>query len=230
MKTVYIGDLHGKLHIAEQVFINYDESWTKVFIGDYIDSFDHDVDREIETLATVLDAAETRSDVIMLLGNHEASYMNPAYACSGWHQDTQEEFDKLQSRLVLTARYYTLIDDVLATHAGVSKIWLDAHNYTAETSTDIASILNHCAISELHEVGYARYGKHECGGPLWCDYYSEFVPIEGVKQVFGHSAHRKSHYGVLKKGSNYNIDALDFTNQVLEHVDDMFVIRTLFED
>ena len=45
------------------------------------------------------------------------------------------------------------------------------------------------------------------GGLYWNDFNSEFEPIEGVKQVFGHTHYRYN--GALKtNGDNYNIDCL----------------------
>ena len=101
---------------------------------------------------------------------------------------------------------------VLVTHAGVTQKWLDT------IELDLNLIMLHDNESEWNMIGRARGGGHRCGGPVWCDYWAEFKPIPGIKQVFGHTQHRKvgeARGVVTQDGKNFNIDCLDTSNEVL---------------
>jgi hypothetical protein len=59
--------------------------------------------------------------------------------------------------------------------------------------------------SPFYQVGHARGGFYPCGGPLWCDFFAEFEPLDEVIQVFGHTPVASPQ----KMGNAYAIDCLN---------------------
>lgn len=105
--------------------------------------------------------------------------------------------------------------DILFTHAGVSNTWLP--KYIPRNVNSIVAFLENCSRDKLFEVGRARGGFYKCGGPLWCDFHEEFMYIEGVTQIFGHSAFRPdpNAQGPIAIEWSINIDNLDTSSTIL---------------
>ena len=216
MDTLVVGDLHGKVEIAEEVL--GDKGTNKIiFIGDYLDSFDRRVEDQIKLLDLVLDACESNPETVYaLLGNHELSYMDATQRCSGWKLTTQfsvdERLARMQKVLVPAVQHDA---GWLLTHAGVSKQWASRFKGPPEEAVQT------CTEDELFVVGRSRGGVANCGGPLWCDYYDEFLPIPGLRQIFGHTARTESVPGIrTDDGENYCIDCLDRTKEILRIKED----------
>jgi hypothetical protein len=57
-------------------------------------------------------------------------------------------------------------------------------------------------------VGHARGGV-SYGGPVWCDFNKEFKPIEGVRQIFGHTPGRNIRVRYHHMIEDYCVDCLD---------------------
>ena len=54
----------------------------------------------------------------------------------------------------------------------------------------------------LYCAGVARFGNEIIGGITWLDFEEEFVPIEGLDQIVGHTFHS----AVIERNNNYCID------------------------
>ena len=212
MSTIIVGDLHGKIEIAKEIL--EDRNQAVVFVGDYLDSFERSTRDHIDLLDMIFDAVENRDNVQALIGNHELSYLDPYMRCSGWSSaiaaavlapERVEKFESLQ--------IYTEVDGYLISHAGVSKTWLPSDIET----TDVAQYLDTCSDARLYEIGFSRGGQASCGGPLWCDYWREFKPVPGLKQVFGHTRYRPPYEpsGIIEHEGNYLIDCLDEKKELL---------------
>lgn len=209
MKTLVVGDLHGRYDIAKEAIrlaCSDDYKVNKVvFLGDYLDSFTESVEDQIKTLLLVTNYARDYPDKVeALMGNHERSYLYPKEACSGWNQETQTWVNAIGIRNIEeTLKTYTYVGDFLCTHAGICKGLLE------EQGTTLEGYLN----SDEHiQVGRSRGGWSGYGGLYWCDFFREFEPIEGVKQIFGHSHYQ--HSGAIKtNGDNYNLDCLPWSKR-----------------
>ena len=71
MKTLVIGDLHGRWEIAEAALAT---EHNVVFMGDYLDSFDRTSLECLETLKVVTNAVLAEPERVQaLVGNHEMS-------------------------------------------------------------------------------------------------------------------------------------------------------------
>jgi hypothetical protein len=199
MKTIVVGDLHGKYEIAEKAL---SKGFPVVFVGDYLDSFDRDIEDQFKCLNIVLDACR-KGKAQALYGNHELSYLVPSMQCSGFNRGT---FLFIQDVDLSPLQNYIWVDDVLITHAGLSQAVLDDFD-----NVDAEDYLGLC-IENLYyqDIGYARGGSKPCGSIFWCDWDAEFVPIDGVKQVFGHTRGKD----VRQKEDSFCIDCLDTVEKV----------------
>lgn len=215
MSVLVCGDLHGRYEIAEDLLYKYDEP--VIFVGDYLDSYTVPRKDQIRTLSLIMDACEQRPNTIGLIGNHEMSYLSPTRRCSGWSTEVQAYVSDVRDRMLKTLHLFASVYGVLITHAGVSNNFL--HNVTdtallyndhAKTFNAICGVLDRLSDNDLNSVGYSRGGTHDCGGPLWCD-WTEFEPINGIRQVFGHTEYRHNvdpAILVTDDGNNFNIDCL----------------------
>lgn len=214
MATIVCGDLHGKVDFARELLS--DPKQDLVFVGDLLDSFTKTTWEQIELLESVLDACETRENFTCLLGNHELSYLDEKMMCSGFNPAVAAHVLPIQAKIRQLFETYTVVHDFVITHAGISKRWLPLW------CNDKSSIFEYLEVApeqELNAIGHYRGGKDPCGGPYWCDYWTEFVPVDSIKQVFGHTAKRPlgQQLGIVTTdGRNYNIDCLDRVNEVLE--------------
>lgn len=213
MSTICVGDLHGKIEVAEEMLQEKEKSI--VFMGDFLDSFDRNIHDQLDLLLMVLDAVKNRDEVSSLMGNHELSYLEMQYRCSGYkwqldHNLTEETKKDMRSNLNL----WLETDGFFLSHAGISRRWVppkwqdDVPGYLAKATTD-----------EQYQIGASRGGYHDVGGLLWCDYHADFRPIRSIKQVFGHTAMKLADESTgirTDDDRNYCIDCLDRVNEVLE--------------
>ena len=108
MKTIIVGDLHGRYEIAEKV-LEAKEDYNVVFVGDYVDSREgiSPVD-QVKTIKLVLEAIKVSDGRVQgLLGNHELSYMKPEMQCSGYSYEVRNAFNNLD---VSPLKNYTWVD------------------------------------------------------------------------------------------------------------------------
>lgn len=210
MSILVCGDLHGKIDIGKELL--QDSTQEIIFVGDILDSFEENIVEQIDLLDMIIDAANDRDNVQVLMGNHELSYLDPEYRASGWNKATAALVHSRTIMLNSTLKIFAQAGEFLITHAGVSRNWLPK-------GKKVPDYFQECTIHELAMIGYARGGcRYPVGGPLWCD-TTEFYPIEGVKQIFGHNAYRRhgQPVGCFELfPDNWNIDCLDRVNEILE--------------
>jgi len=212
MKYMIIGDLHGQIEIAEEVLSDKYSGYTKIFIGDYVDSFDRSIEDQIKVLKLVLTSCETRNDVYGLIGNHELSYIKDGMRCSGWAFETKSHIRHLEKRMKDSLlSHFFLEEDILITHAGA----------TAQLFDDVQDVRDALEVDheDLYTIGASRGGWKPAGGIFWCDFWAEFRPIEGLTQIVGHSAYRPvgQESGIVLRDNCYNIDCLDRVKEVLTY-------------
>jgi len=220
MKTLVVGDLHGRYEVAEKALAS---EYNVVFVGDYLDSYSRSSEECLETLRLVVDAPldpSTTKSVIALKGNHELSYSDLTSRCSGYKTKTQELLDSEFRGWDNWLLDYVWCEGFLISHAGVSQLLLSG------TGLGLEDYLHN---KSLTEVGYARGGRVPIGGLFWCDWFEEFEPIPDTPQIVGHSGYRPHGVspGILQKGNSYNVDCLDRVEEFLLIEDGKAEIITL---
>lgn len=193
--TLIIPDIHNQVEKAERI-IAAEKPGQIIFLGDYFDSWGDNAEMAKNTASWLKHSLSLRGR-IHLWGNHDISYVSKNRRCSGYDEAKKKVIDSILNeedwdRL----NWFYIKDEILFTHAGLSESWLsekekimdDIYELLAENvgfanrSIKDGSQFHHWFTA----VGKVRGGSANCGGLLWCDKF-EFVPIKGVRQVFGHT-------------------------------------------
>lgn len=94
-KAIFVGDTHGDLDAAKKVTEKYlNEKNTVVFLGDYVDRGSHSLENMIYLLSLKI---QYPSNLILLMGNHEAFLVKEFYPANFWlelSQDRREMFNR----------------------------------------------------------------------------------------------------------------------------------------
>lgn len=196
MRTLVVGDLHGNLELYKKIMSNKIKRDLTVLTGDLLDSYIFEPKEQIKLVEEVIGDIEN-GNTKCLIGNHEASYVYGS-RCSGFNRITYDLLIKgktsenLFGKILSKFSLFLMVDDFIVTHAGISSRFV--HKYIK--GNDIESIATYLSeIEKIHfklaapafKAGYARGGSDAIPGILWCDFNEEFVPVAGVKQIFGHT-------------------------------------------
>lgn len=204
MKYRYVGDIHGQIDVMRQA-LDCDADRV-IFVGDLVDSYRRSISEQIECVTLGLSlAGQGRVDVMW--ANHEWSYIHDSMRCSGYKPETAMHLLPLLNVMRQKFKPFLFEQDILVTHAGLTKRLWDEYNITLDNLQDTLKIWSEDMNSPFFGIGYARGGWAEVGGPLWCDFNHEFTPIEGLSQVFGHTRGN----GIRQVGNNWCIDTLENT-------------------
>jgi hypothetical protein len=205
MKTIIVGDIHGDHELVRKILAREENI---IFIGDYLDSYQKFTSAdELECLDLVLQAVTLLPHKVRaLVGNHEMAYMDPRMSCSRMSIETHVGVMTRDMNALLD--YIWLEDDLLISHAGISLSLLGSFLQTPQEYLDEG---------DFKQIGNSRGGYEVSGGLYWCDWWDEFIPVPGLRQVVGHSHYRPEGEspGIVNKGSNWNIDCLQRVEEVL---------------
>ena len=193
MKTVVLGDIHGRV-IWKRILEIENDADRIIFLGDYVSThYMISAQKQLNNLDEILDYKEANSDKVTLLrGNHDMQHMRyPWGRCSG--------FDSAVARMMPRERYleltqWTVVDDEwhnLFSHAGVSDVWMARSGVT-----DVHAI-NAMQPSELFGfslIDYPAdcYGTSPTQPPTWIrpNTLAECA-IAGWNQIVGHTPVRQ---------------------------------------
>jgi predicted MPP superfamily phosphohydrolase len=203
MKVIVIGDIHGRDIWKEIVNQDYD---LVVFIGDYLDSYDISIDKQITNFQEILDYKKANSDkVILLLGNHDFHYLpyiEDQY--SGYKRQTKSLASHLlQSHIKSGDIVMSItISNYLFSHAGVSDVWLKRLEHYEE-NCDISTLINDYLIYKpsvfnfTMGMNFDECGDDICQTPIWIRPQSLLQSaVPGFIQVVGHTfAENIRYYG-----------------------------------
>lgn len=184
MKYIFIGDVHGQVEIVEKALAMQGK---KIFVGDFMDSYDRsekDMGRCLELVCDAIEDGNTES----IFGNHELSYLNRKHRCSGYSSKNHFVFREFSVRVEkLFKSHIFLAPNILITHAGLTRqIWED-YKLTLENLDDKLTEWWSDNTSPVHQIGRVRSGPDSIGGTFWCDFLHEFMPIPGLIQICGHT-------------------------------------------
>lgn len=199
MKTLVIGDLHNRVDWVERCIEAVNPDLT-LFLGDYFDNFNETLECTSRTALWLRESLD-QPNRVHLLGNHDMPYRFPLsfnLLCPGFTHEKSIIINDILS--VDTAwkktKSFHWVDGWLLSHAGISLnllhplkgFDLDELRKVEEDSfekctADISTPMFGC--------GRSRGGNYHSGGITWQDFDVDFVPIEGVNQIVGHTPHSK---------------------------------------
>ena len=231
MKTVILGDTHGRRH-WEQIVI--DEAPDRIiFIGDYFDSYnDYTAAEQMSNFKQIINCKlmleSGQSEVIILIGNHDYHYMRGITEhYSGYQAGARPAIEQLlyENRQHMQMAYG--MNGFIFSHAGVSYDWLQLHGYDNESN--LIDWINDMWKYKPKVFGFSGrdpYGDSKISSPIWIRPYSlqqanRDTLRDQFIQVVGHTTQGKiDTEGKSTGGRYYYIDTLGTSGQymVLEQI------------
>jgi predicted phosphodiesterase len=233
MKTVILGDTHGRPHWKSIVA---SESPNRViFIGDYFDSFDNTAVEQMYNFQEIIDWKQSgQSEVIMLIGNHDYHYMRGVTQYySGYQSGARPAIEQLLYENKNHMQMAYGMNGFIFTHAGVSSDWLKIHGYDNESN--LIDWINDMWKYKPNTFGFAGrdpYGDSTISSPIWIRPYSlqkanRDTLRDQFIQVVGHTTQGKiDTEGKSTGGRYYYIDTLDTSGQYMIIEDETIKFNT----
>lgn len=237
-KVIVLGDTHGRQFWK---YIAYRGDWDElVLIGDYFDSFEFTGLEQMNNFQQIIDFKKRSSKpVILLIGNHDHHYF-PEVGYSST-QGYQAGIAMSISHLINENRDYLQmaysVDNMLFTHAGVSKIWMDNiiengifDKYPEPNALSIANWVNDLFKYKplvFRFTGMEPTGNDKCQTPIWIRPRSLMKGAEFYKkniiQVVGHTQQNQIDIKGKSTGKRYFfIDTLGTSGEYLVIEDNKF--------
>jgi len=224
VKTVFIGDIHGRFEVLDFVEKQFPEH-EKIFVGDFVDAFDRTRAEQLACIKKVLEMID-KGNTKAILGNHELSYLVPReMKCTGYAGTMDALLLPLKNEMWKKFEHYIWMPEhqLLVTHAGLSNYLFKGAGLTLD---NLEVNLEQWKKEQWYKsfngwIGRARGGLQPVGGIFWCDFNDEFAPIEGLKQVFGHTnlvdTQQDHTYGIREREpKNFCVDCLSRKPEFLE--------------
>lgn len=210
IKTLFVGDIHTHDYILDDIK-RLDEEYNFyriVCLGDYVDDWLSSGYDSIKTLNKIIELKGSNKDkYILLLGNHELSYLG--FPCSGHQYNQEKEIqDILLKNLDLFDLYYSInLGDkhYYCTHAGITNSYIhsvlnrinEEDFYLYKTNSYIKNLdtMNNDKLHSLHllnKVSSLRGGIDNYSSMVWCDkreheYFSVAEEYLIPYQIIGHT-------------------------------------------
>ena len=209
MRTLIIPDLHHHTDHADH-WLTTQRHDRVVFLGDYFDDFGDDVNDARRTAMWLRDRME-KSDDILLLGNHDVSYMftrNPQLYCPGFTPAKARGIGEiLRPEHWKRFRLAYVEQGWLMSHSGFHPVWIK--------EPTVERILRRCdlamqrakrlVVDPILGAGEDRGGLQRIGGPLWMD-WDNLIPISGINQIVGHTPGDDVRKRTTSDSRNYCLD------------------------
>lgn len=194
MKILVLGDIHGRMCWND--IINLEKPDKTIFLGDYVSTHDDITDeQQCMNLEDILNHKEDNPDkVILLRGNHDIQHLGYHWAeCSGYFPKVANWLSEsyMKGRFLKLTQWIHIEDDVIFSHAGISKVWWTYLNLGEPTKENLLKI-NELEPSPLFGFTPDRmsdyYGDSYSQPCTWIRPMSLAQNhIEGWDQVVGHT-------------------------------------------
>lgn len=208
MKTLIVGDIHGKVATVERALA---QESPVIFIGDYLDSYDRTIEDHLKCLE-LIEAAIDSGKATALLGNHELSYLMSRMRCSGWSWQMATHIGTKWGA-ILREKFVAFLfyePNILITHGGLDKRIWDKYNLSLDNVAQALVEWSNDPDSPAYWIGQSRGGPKPCGGIFWCDFEREFLPVPGLIQIVGHTRGQQ----LRELHGNFCIDYNDYLNDL----------------
>lgn len=239
MKTLILPDLHLQWKKADNI-IKHESADSIVMLGDFFDDFNDSV-RENLIMAEWLIASLEQPNRIHLMGNHDIGYAMPhkSYKCSGYEISKDYAINAvLKENDWRKLKTHTWVGNYLCSHAGVHNFFYQKYGEGNPFNTWLDEICHeamenayaHKPALPILRAGTSRGGIELYGGIMWCD-RKEFIGIDGINQIFGHTPAKKPiwlEYGVPDSDAfslNLALDSFGHSSYYAIHENDKVSIK-----
>ena len=215
MKTVFIGDIHGR-DVWKNI-IEVEKPNRVVFIGDYFDSFDISPAEQQYNFKEIIEFKEKgECEVIMLVGNHDFHYYPGGEQYSGYQRGAAPANRQLLEENKHHLQMCYLMDNILCSHAGISHDWLVTQNgYGNEPIDEFVNHIWQHRPNSFMFFGLDPTGDSQTQTPIWIRPLSllrgnrDTFLKEKYIQIVGHTqVNMIDMKGKATGGNDYFIDAL----------------------
>ncbi len=223
MKTVIIGDIHGR-DCWKSIIAN-EAPDRVIFIGDYFDSYnEYTAAEQMYNFQEIIDWKQSiQSEVIMLIGNHDYHYMRGITEhYSGYQSGARTAIEQLLEDNKEHLQMCYQMGIFIFTHAGISKEWMLLHGWDGEQYvSDFVNDLWEYKPRAFKFAGLDPYGDSIISSPIWIrpdalqranynDFKSKYI------QVVGHTQQNQiDRKGKSTGGRYYYIDTLGTSGEYM---------------
>lgn len=190
MKTVVLGDIHGRTIWKD--IIAKEQPDQVIFLGDYVSTHDNITnEQQIDNFKEIIKYKDEHPDsTILLRGNHDMQHLGYYWAaCSGLFPRVQEVMMTLKDIYLSHTQWIYINDDVIFSHAGISKDWLAKHKLKLE---DINGLEPDERFGFCQDDRWDVFGTSPTQPPTWIRPGTLVdVMIPGYSQVVGHTTVRE---------------------------------------
>ena len=203
-EIIVIGDVHGRTFWRDAVKGDVEDKFF-IFLGDYIDPYPSEAitpKMAFEVFKEIVDFKKQHMvNVILLIGNHDATYMSPKLEndrCDYLHMAEINAFIEENRRLFQMCYMEERGKKFLFSHAGIMPGWLDECGLEKdETLFDRLNQMWWDDDPELYEhlskVSFYRMGMSKYGSMVWADIHEmarlddEKCVMKDYYQIIGHT-------------------------------------------
>lgn len=226
MKKVIIGDIHGRS--VWKLIVHLEKPDQVIFMADYFDSYDITALEQLYNFKQIIDYKKSNPNTILLLGNHDMGYWP---GIKGWLvEGYQAKVSPNITQLLWDNKEYLQMayqdeNDILYTHAGVSKVWLQDNNWDGQQNivdfvNDLLFYKPLCFDFSSMDLSGEGSSKHQ--GPTWIRPISLLKSWKGdktkPKQIVGHTPVNRIDIEGSNKwtgGKLFMVDALGTSGEYL---------------
>lgn len=202
-EIVIIPDVHGRTFWKDAI-PHVQNGTPVIFLGDYLDPYSHEgitSGMALENFKEILKETEGYSNVVLLLGNHDMTYVAPEAGICACRTD-YEHLNEIHQLFLQNADRFRFVYETRSTlfsHAGLHEKWLSRLDEVANGRSllyleqSLVDLLNSGNIEVLYsflaEVGPSRWGFHPEGSCVWADiqeFAHEKDPLP-QRQIVGHT-------------------------------------------
>lgn len=240
-KILVIPDSHNRWQIVDSIINRHPEVDKIISLGDIFDDF-NDSPQIARQTAQALSRWLDNPKFIWCQGNHDSAVLycnneNPAFYCSGFALAKQKEIKEVLGDKIHNNRLFYWTGDekgnsqdpngFLLSHAGLHPDHLPYSNpnipfniikWLEKESKEATEKAKIGVMSWIFAAGFSRGGRARLGGLTWMD-YSEFEPIPGINQIFGHTPDRFPRNIITPNSENWCIDTHSNHYSIIE-IDD----------
>lgn len=188
MKILINPDIHGR--IFWKYSIEHKDEFNKIiFLGDYLDAYSPDLLlKEEDNFKEIIQFKKDNLDkVILLLGNHDCSYINSKILPSSRYNPFKAGiYHKLFNDNLDLFQLIYIYDKYLFSHAGVYEEWLKMCDLNLD---DLINYDLDKLASYLNVLDYYRGGYGNVGSCIWADIRDSETEklLKGYYHIFGHT-------------------------------------------
>jgi len=236
-KVLIIPDIHQCVGWANGILTRENNVDHIVFLGDYFDCFEKPDNKWYFSMENTcawinIKFEELGEKATWLIGNHDYSYIstyikkgyfskNSFHICCGWTGNKATTFNKIiDPNWFNQLELCCWINDICISHAGFHPLHFKPNETPFDATKRLSNEWNNTRHTFknnpyhfLSNVGRCRGGEFDIGSPIWLDWNKEFVPIDGMKQIVGHTERFDS---ISETKGNFCIDVNRKTYAVLD--------------